>query len=163
LLELGSPLPEVVAGWAKALSETELIDWGGIALRVRRVSLAELPELSGRVRLRAFRPVVLKGSGRDDSGVRTTRQAWLLPGEPEFAAYFQGNLRRKAETLGLDPRVELEQVTWVGAKRSFADGDGLKPGATVEVELSGTPEVLSAIRDWGLGQSNSAGFGWVTA
>jgi CRISPR-associated endoribonuclease Cas6 len=162
-VELGSPLPEVVAGWSVALAGSDLIDWGGVALRVHGISLVELPEvLEGRVRLRSRTPVVMKGSGRDDSGARAARQAWVLPTEPEFPAFFEGNLRRKAETLGLDPQVQLEQITWVGPKRSFAVGEGLKPGAAVEVELTGAPEVLTAIRDWGLGQANSAGFGWVT-
>lgn len=162
LLELGSPLPDVVIGWSFALAGRDLIDWGGVALRVHSVIAAEPAGSSGpRSRFRAVTPVVMKGSGRDGDGTRTTRQAWVLPGEPEYPAYFENNLRRKAETLGLEPDVTLEQVTWVGPRRSFAVGDGKKPGAPVEVELSGSPVTLAAIRDWGLGQANSAGFGWV--
>lgn len=164
LLEIGSPVPEIVTAMATALIPREVIDWGGVALLRRSVSLADPPEFAdGRARLRAVTPVVMKGSGRDDAGARRTRQAWVLPGEPEFDAYFTGNLRRKAETLGLDPGVELEAITWVGPKRSFAVSDGLKPGAPVEVELRGAPETLRAIWSWGLGQANSAGFGWVAA
>ncbi|WP_198545944.1 CRISPR-associated endoribonuclease Cas6 [Actinacidiphila yeochonensis] len=85
----------------------------------------------------------------------------MLPTEMEWPAYMQGNLRRKAETLGLESDVELEAVTWVGPKRSFRVGGGSKPGAAVEVELSGAPETLRALWSWGLGQANSAGFGWV--
>lgn len=164
LVEAGSPVPGIIEGWARALAGRELIDWGGVALRVRAVVPVDPPEFaSGRARMRTVTPVVMKGSGRDDNGVRATRQAWVLPGEPEFAAYFAGNLRRKAETLGLDPDVELEAITWVGPKRSFAVSDGLKPGAAVEAELRGTPRTLQAIWSWGLGQANSAGFGWVAA
>lgn len=164
LIEAGSPVPGIVEGWARGLAGRELIDWGGIALRVRAVVPVDPPEFaSGRARMRTVTPVVMKGSGRNGDGERTTRQAWVLPGEPEFAAYFAGNLRRKAETLGLDPDVELEAVTWVGPKRSFAVSDGLKPGAAVEAELRGAPETLQAIWSWGLGQANSAGFGWVAA
>ncbi len=118
---------------------------------------------SGYARLRTTTPVVIKGSGRNGEGQRTTRQAWLMPTEPEFPVYFTGNLRRKAETLGLDPEVSLECITWIGAKRSFAVGDGMKTGAPVEVELRGAPETLQAVWSWGLGQANSAGFGWVAA
>lgn len=164
LLELGSPLPEVVMGWSSALSGRELIDWGGVALRVHAIALtAEPGTAASRSRFRALNPVVMKGSGRDQAGHRVTRQAWLLPGEPEYLAYLERNLQRKAETLGLDPDVKLEQITWVGPKRSFAVGDGKKPGAPIEVEISGSPQVLAAIRDWGLGQANAAGFGWVLA
>ena len=161
-LELGSPLPEVVEGLAKGLAGREVLDWGGTALRLESVTAVDPPEFStGRVRWRTVTPVVMKGSGRDDDGVRTKREAWVLPGEPEFAEYFAQNLRRKAETLGLDPDVSLEAITWVGAKRSFAVGGGLKPGAPIEVELRGTAETLQGIWSWGLGQANSAGFGWV--
>jgi len=163
-LELGSPLAEVVMGWSAAIAGRELIDWGGIALRVHSVALVLPSETdAARARFRAVTPVVMKGSGRDDAGTRVTRQAWVLPGEPEYAVYFENNLRRKAETLGLEPDVTLEQITWIGPKRSFTVGDGKKPGAPVEVELSGSPQVLAGIRDWGLGQANSAGFGWVLA
>ncbi|MDT3395294.1 CRISPR-associated endoribonuclease Cas6 [Streptomyces sp. B1866] len=163
-VEFGSPLPEVVEALAGGLRQRELLDWGGVALRVTGLTPVEPPECaSGRVRWRTVTPVVMKGSGRDESGVRTTRQAWVLPSEPEWPVYFQGNLRRKAETLGLDPSVELEAVTWVGPKRSFRVGEGAKPGAPVEVELSGPPETLRALWSWGLGQANAAGFGWVAA
>lgn len=163
-LELGSPLPEVVVAWASALTAREVIDWGGVALRVRKVTAVDPPEFpAGRARMRTVTPVVMKGSGRDDDGVRTTRQAWVLPGEQEFDAYLAGNLRRKAESLGLDRQVELEEITWVGPKRSFTVSGGLKPGAPVEAELSGPPETLRAIWSWGLGQANAAGFGWVAA
>jgi len=163
-VEIGSPVEDVVYGWVRGLVGRDLIDWGGVAFRIRNVSSIEPPSFAGgRARLRAATPVVMKGSGRDDDGARTTRQAWLLPGQPEFAPYFAGNLRRKAETLGLDPDVELETVTWVGPKRSFAVSGGMKPGAPVEVELRGAPETLRAVWSWGLGQANSAGFGWVAA
>lgn len=163
-LELGSPVAEVVEAWASGLASHQMIDWGGVALRLRNVVPVDPPEFAvGRARMRTVTPVVVKGSGRDDDGVRVTRQAWVLPGEPEFGAYFAGNLRRKAESLGLDPEVQLDAVTWVGPKRSFAVSGGLKPGAPVEVELSGPPETLRAIWSWGLGQANAAGFGWVAA
>lgn len=164
LVEIGSPVEEIIDGWTRGLAGRDLIDWGGTAFRIRKASVIEPPSFAGgRARLRTTTPVVMKGSGRDDSGARTTRQAWVLPGEPEFAPYFSGNLRRKAETLGLDPDVELEAVTWVGPKRSFAVSSGLKPGAAIEAELCGAPRTLQAIWSWGLGQANSAGFGWVTA
>lgn len=161
-LELGSPLPEIVEGLAKGLAGSDVLDWGGIAFRLDSMSAMEPPEFpDGRARWRTTTPVVLKGSGRNDDGVRVKREAWVLPGEPEFAEYFTQNLRRKAETLGLDQDVSLEAITWVGAKRSFAVAGGLKPGARVEVELRGAPETLQSLWSWGLGQANSAGFGWV--
>lgn len=76
----------------------------------------------------------------------------------------QSNLRRKAVTLGLDPEVTLESVGWIGPKRSFAvgsGGGGKKPGACVEVVVSGAPETLSALHSWGLGQANGTGMGWI--
>lgn len=161
-VEFGSPVPELVESLARGFAEREVVDWGGVAFELVGIQAVEPPEFSsGWARLRTVTPVVMKGSGRSQDGVRTTRQAWLLPDEPEWPGYFQGNLRRKAETLGLDPGVELESVTWIGPKRSFRVAQGAKPGAAVEVQLSGPPETLRALWSWGLGQANAAGFGWV--
>jgi CRISPR-associated endoribonuclease Cas6 len=164
VLEFGSPLVDVVEAWAWALRRRDVLDWGGVAFRVTGVSVLHPRDFgSGRARMRTQTPVVLKGSGLDSQGARTTRQAWLLPTEPEFPCYFERNLQRKAETLGLRPDVHLDSITWVGAKRSFAVSGGAKPGAPVEVDLHGDPEVLRAVWSWGLGQANAAGFGWVAA
>jgi CRISPR-associated endoribonuclease Cas6 len=161
-IEFGSPLLAVVEAWALGLRQRELLDWGGVAMRITGVRPVEPPGFSsGHARLRTETPVVMKGSGRDGQGNRSTRQAWLLPTEPEFPAYLQQNLRRKAETLGLSPEVKLDAITWVGPKRSFVVGEGAKPGAAVEVDVSGEPVTLQALWSWGLGQANSAGFGWV--
>ncbi|WP_326638955.1 CRISPR-associated protein Cas6 [Streptosporangium sp. NBC_01755] len=163
-VELGSPLFDVVTVLAQGVKQRELLDWGGAAFRVLSVAVVEPPGCeSGRGRFRTSTPVVMKGTGREESGQRTTRQAWLLPADPEFPVFFQRNLRRKAEILELDPEVSLTEISWVGSKRSFAVGQGLKVGAPIEVELTGPPETLQAIWSWGLGQANSAGFGWVTA
>ncbi|MFE3222890.1 CRISPR-associated endoribonuclease Cas6 [Nocardia sp. NPDC059228] len=167
ILELGSPLPEIVEAWAKALTTMPVIAWGAAAFIIDAVDTVEPTDFtSGRARFRTSTPVVMKSSGRDESGTRTTRQAWCLPGEPEWDVYIEANLRRKAETLGLDTDVTLERVGWVGAKRSFAVGSatgpgGKKPGACVEVDVVGAPETLQALHDWGLGQANSAGMGWI--
>ncbi|KJE20031.1 uncharacterized protein predicted to be involved in DNA repair (RAMP superfamily) [Frankia torreyi] len=163
-LDLGSPLFALVEAWAKVLVGTPLIEWGGVALRVGGVELIESPSFeSGQAVLRTVTPVVVKGSGRGPDGVRTTRQAFLLPGEPEFAGYFAAGLRRKAETIGVDPGVTVEEITWVGARRVVDAGKGAKVGAPLEARLRGAPETLRALWSWGLGQSTSVGFGWVGA
>lgn len=162
VIEFGSPVPEVIEAWAASLQQRELLDWGGVAFRLTKVTVLDPPPFDdGKARMRTSTPVVMKGSGRDESGERVTRQAWLLPTEAEFPAYFDRNLQRKMETLGLSAKVALDAVTWVGPKRSFSTGKGFKPGAGIEVELRGDPEGLRAIWSWGLGQANSAGFGWV--
>src|SRR5690606_24559643 len=161
-IEFGSPLLPVVEAWAWALRDQELIDWGGVVMYIVDIQVMEPPDFSsGRARLRTGTPVVLKAinAGRDGHPV------WVLPNEPDFPACFQHNLDRKLETLGLPGKVRLEGITWVGAKRSMSvgEGRGKKPGAPIEVKLSGDPEALQAIWSWGLGQSNSAGFGWIRA
>jgi CRISPR-associated endoribonuclease Cas6 len=167
VVEFGSPLPEVIEAWVRALRDMPVIAWGSTAFIVDKVEVVDPPDFSaGVVTFRTSTPVVMKSSGRDPAGVRSTRQAWCLPGEPEWDVYVQGNLRRKAETLSLDPSVSLESVTWVGAKRSFAVGasggpGGKKPGCPVEVRVSGAADTLRAIHSWGLGQANSAGLGWI--
>ena len=161
-LEFGSPVPQVIDAWAGALSGCRLLDWGGVALRVGAIELVEPPAFSsGVARFRSVTPVVMKGSGRDESGVRSTRQAHLLPHDAEFPAYFLGNLRRKMQTLGLGDGLALESVLGVGPKRGFTVKAGARVGATVDVMLSGAPEQLRAVWSWGLGQANSSGFGWI--
>jgi len=164
VLEFGSPLPAVVGAWASVLRDEKLIDWGGVAVQIDGLQVVDPPDFaSGYARFRTETPVVMKGSGRDASGRRQTRQDWLLPTDDEFPFYFEQGLRRKAETLGLLPEIGLEKVTWFGPKRSFSVGPGAKVGAAVEVDLVGDPDVLQALWSWGLGQANSAGFGWVVA
>ncbi|PKW18797.1 CRISPR-associated endoribonuclease Cas6 [Saccharopolyspora spinosa] len=162
-VEFSSPLTEVAHALAAGLAGVRVLDWGGVALQVGRVVPVFPPLFSdGSAVLRSVTPVVVKGPpGRDDDGKRVRSQRWLLPGEPEWDVYFVQNLRRKAETLGLDPAVELESVTRVGPKRSFAVGAGAKVGAEVDVELSGPPTTLQALWSWGLGAATSAGFGAV--
>ncbi|MEV5575460.1 CRISPR-associated endoribonuclease Cas6 [Spirillospora sp. NPDC052269] len=167
VLEFGSPLIAMVEGWAAALASVPVLAWGATAFIVDKVEPVEAPRFeTGKAIFRTVTPVVMKSSGRDASGDRARRSAWCLPGEPEWDVYMQNNLRRKAATLGLDPEVTLEHVGWVGRKRSFAVGSaggGKKPGACVEVMVSGAPETLSALHSWGLGQANSAGMGWIGA
>ncbi|MFS0697985.1 CRISPR-associated endoribonuclease Cas6 [Streptomyces nitrosporeus] len=144
-----------------------VIAWGPTAFIIDKVEVVEPPSFSsGRAVFRTATPVVMKSSGRDEAGVRTTRQAWCLPGEAEWDVYVEGNLRRKAESLGLDQDLSLDAVTWVGPKRSFMVSStngrgGKKPGACVEVAVSGAPRTLVALHSWGLGQANSAGMGWI--
>ncbi|CAO5168473.1 CRISPR-associated endoribonuclease Cas6 [Frankia sp. AiPs1] len=163
-LDLGSPLFALVDAWAKVVIGIPLIDWGGVALNVLGVELMEAPSFeSGHATLRTVTPVVVKGSGRGPDGVRTSRQAFLLPGEPEFAAYFATGLRRKAQSIGVDPDVTVEEISWVGARRMVEAGKGAKIGAPLEARLRGAPETLRSLWSWGLGQSTSVGFGWVAA
>jgi CRISPR-associated endoribonuclease Cas6 len=169
VVELGSPVMEVVEGWAAALSGMPVVAWGATAFIVDRVVPVEAPTFaSGRAVFRTTTPVVTKAVLPRDADGHGGASPWRLPGEPEWDVYVQNNLRRKAETLGLDPEVTLERVNWVGPKRSFAvggvtGGGGKKPGACVEVTVTGAPETLAAINDWGLGQANAAGMGWIGA
>ena len=161
-VEFGSPVPNIVESFAKALANAPVLDWGGAAFHVEKVNVVPTPEFEfGAASMRTATPLVLKGSGRDASGSRTTRQAWLFPGDDEYVPYLTQNLRRKAATLGLAPDVEVTGVTWAGPQRSFYVKNGHKPGAPVEVSLRGSPEILRAVHSWGLGQGTSAGFGWV--
>ena len=161
-VEFGSPVPGIVEAFAKALATTPILDWGGTAFHVERVDVVPTPDFEfGAATMRTATPLVLKGSGRDASGERITRQAWLFPGDDEYVPYLTQNLRRKATTLGLEPEVEVTGINWAGPRRSFHVKNGHKPGAAVEVSMRGLPEVLRAVHSWGLGQATSAGFGWV--
>lgn len=163
-VEFGSPVPEVLAAWAKGTGSFPMLDWGGSAFHIENVEVLQPPEFAaGVARFRTVTPVVMKGSGRGEDGERTTRQAWLFPQDAEYLPYMTQNLRRKAETLGLDTDVTVERVLWAGTVTKFFVKGGVKPGARVEVVVRGAPETLQAVWSWGLGQATSAGFGWVQA
>ena len=160
IIEFGSPLEHLVDALADQFSRHETISWGGMELHVLRVGVLDPPSFStGRARMETRTPVVLKGRASDEA--QDAAATWIMPNEPHFPSCFGRKLVRKAETLGLTPHIQLDKVITVGPKRSFSVGKGAKPGANVNMELSGNPEVLRALWSWGLGEANSAGFGWV--
>ncbi len=162
LIEFGSPLEHLADALAREISRQELLSWGGVAMHITRVGVLEPPTFaSGRARMQTRTPVVLKG--RDENGEPADEAKTILPNEQPFARHFNRNLIRKAETLGHIPEISLESIISVGPKRSFTVGRGARTGATVDVELQGNPKVLRALWSWGLGEANSAGFGWVAA
>lgn len=161
--ELGSPIPGVASAAMEALAGQAMLGWAGIPLRVGRMTLMAPPPFdSGRAEFRTCTPVVVRALVPARAGV-DRRRADLLPYEDGFVAAFEHNLRHKAETLDLEPDIAVERLTWVGAKRSFAVKEGRQVGAPIGVELRGSPVLLRALWCWGLGQANSAGFGWITA
>jgi CRISPR-associated endoribonuclease Cas6 len=46
VIEAGSPVLEIVQAWADVLAGRELIDWGGVALHVRKVVPVDPPEFT---------------------------------------------------------------------------------------------------------------------
>lgn len=162
LVEFGSPWSGVAEVLAEEIAKRQVLSWGGVELHVVRVGTLEPPTFAeGRARMRTRTPVVLKWrpEGADQEG----KESWVLPNEQPFGPSLIRNLVHKAETLMLPPEISLDAIVNVGPKRSFTVGKGTKPGATVELELRGNPGLLQALWSWGLGEANSAGFGWVDA
>ncbi len=161
-VEFGSPVPGIVETWIEALSQHTILDWGGVALNVKQlVPLAPPSFTTGRAQLRTATPVVLKTSTRNGAK-NLTGSSQVLPYEEGFTVAFEHNLRHKADTLGLDQDIAVERITWIGPKRSLAVKSGRRTGAPITVELRGSPPFLRALWCWGLGEANSAGFGWVS-
>ncbi|WP_233870591.1 CRISPR-associated endoribonuclease Cas6 [Streptomyces sp. ST2-7A] len=161
-VEFGSPVPQLAETPRKGFAERELLDWGGVALRLTRIEV--IPPTGVLLRpgpVAHLNPGGHEGASRDEGGERVSRPPWLLPDHEEWGKYIEGNLVRKAETLGMDPAVKLEAVTRVGSQRSFRVGGGARPGAPVEMALSGPTETLRTLWSRGLGQANAAGFGWI--
>jgi len=78
VLELGSPLPGVVEGWAAGLSAMPVLAWGATAFIVDHIEPVEASSFpAGRAVFRTVTPVVMKSSGRDEAGVRAS--AGLVP------------------------------------------------------------------------------------
>lgn len=172
LVEFGSPLVAVVQAWAEALAGMKTLSWGGTPLHIDGVELVEPPDFSnGTAVMRTRSIVVLKGTRLKATEVQAAKptagearqSAWVYAGEPQFGSFFAQNLRRKAETMSLAPDVEVQAISWIGPQRSFPVKGGKKYGKAIEVQLRGAPDVLRCLWSWGLGESTSAGFGWVSA
>jgi CRISPR-associated endoribonuclease Cas6 len=148
----GSPLLVVAEGVAKAVAGRQVLHWGSVGLEVRSVVAVDPPRfVTGQAEWHTATPVIVKGGHPD---------RFLLPGDPEWLEGLLGNLQRKAATLGLDDAVEAELV-WAGARRLFRVDGSARIGAPVTMRVLAAPETLAAIWSWGLGQGNSAGFGWI--
>ena len=112
-IELGSPISGMTEAWLDALSGETILDWGGTAMRIRGLTPIPAPRFpTGRAEFRTATPVVIRPLVPHSSDN-------LLPYEEGFTAALEHNLRRKAETLDLDPDIGLDRITWIGAKRSF--------------------------------------------
>jgi CRISPR-associated endoribonuclease Cas6 len=148
----GSPLLVVAEAVAKAVAGRQVLHWGAAPLEVRSVVAVDPPRfLTGQAEWHTTTPVVVKGGHPD---------RFLLPGDPGWLDGLLGNLQRKAATLGLDDAVEAELV-WAGARRLFRVDGSARIGAPVNMRVLAAPETLAAVWSWGLGQANSAGFGWI--
>ncbi|ASO21529.1 CRISPR-associated endoribonuclease Cas6 [Actinoalloteichus hoggarensis] len=168
-LELGSPIPGLAESWHQALTRTDTLDWGGTALRLHDAELLPPPDFTaGTAEFQTETPVALRRLPSPDrpptpegEPVRLPPLPDLLPYEEGFAEALTANLRRKLDTLGLDPDITIDEITPTGPKRAFTVGDGRQTGATANVRLHGAPTALRALWSWGLGRGNAAGFGWI--
>ncbi|GAU69845.1 CRISPR-associated endoribonuclease Cas6 [Streptomyces sp. NPDC001339] len=167
-VEFGSPIPEIITALAKDFTTIPVLDWGGTALKVEKTTVVDPPAFaSGRGRFRTINPITVKAEATRTPEGRVIRGKHLLPGEPGFDVALQHSIRRKCETFGHGSDVQLEGITWIGPKRSFAVTGhghwGKKLGAPIEVEVSGPPAALQALWSTGIGGSTASGFGWVVA
>lgn len=152
-LELTSPLLTCAQAFAHYARSTPVLRWGPLPLRVLDAAVIEPPAFtSGRAELHTVTPTIVKGRG----GV------FLLPGDQEWPVRLTENLRRKAATLELDDELDVD-VAWVGRPRLFRVQRSARRGVPVTLRVSGAPETLRALWSWGVGESNSAGFGCVAA
>lgn len=157
-MEIGTPLARLGRAVLEGLRDREYLDWGGVALRVTGVHVIPPPAgiTRGYVSWRTATPVCLRNTVRGQT-------VYVLPGERGYEACLAGNLRRKAETLGLPPDLVVCGIPWAGTPRTYLttrDG-GPRTGVRLRVNLRGHPDVLKALWCWGLGHGTGAGFGWV--
>lgn len=148
----GSPLLVVAEAIAKAVAGRQVLRWGSTPLEIRSVVAVDPPRfITGQAEWHTATPVIVKGDYPD---------RFLLPQDVGWLDGLRGNLQRKAATLGLDDAVEVE-LLWVGARRLFRVDGSARIGALVTMRVLAAPDTLGAIWSWGLGQANSAGFGWI--
>lgn len=158
---LSSPFPEIGEalweGLVKRMSRNPMLDWNGTALHLSGIDTPRQLKLhTDTVQMRTSTPVMSRnGQGR-----------WLNHDDPEFAGQVQDNLEGKAKLLGLDTP-QLTRIDRIGPRKGYtissasADPRIHSQGNLMDATLTGSPEVLSAICDWGLGTRNTVGFGWV--
>lgn len=153
VLAFTTPLEECGEAIVKRLSGTSRLTWGPLELVLTEVRLEkpDVTETRSLVRWTTRTPVIVKGEERG---------TFLLPEEPLWLARIQRNLVRKAQTLGLESEIEVELVH-AGVRRLFRVDRSARIGALATVDVAGAPKTLAALRDWGLGEANSGGFGWI--
>lgn len=146
----GSPVPRIAAAILKGLATRKELRWGQATLAVRGKEL-EWPadHGSGRAEFRSVSPVLVKEESR-----------FLLPGESRYLERLAGNLRHKADLLGLPSDVDVE-VLDAGPRRIFEVAGAQRIGANVRVRITADPAVLGALYEWGIGLNTVQGFGWL--
>lgn len=162
--DIASPLPEVMQALAGSLAVTPDIDWHGTRFRVTGLQPLEEPAPSGEMVWRTLTPVTVKIPARE----RDDDKEWLLPPHPSWVPSLSRNLSGKAQALHLPPDVAVTEVLAIGprryiaAKSTITDG-GLNHavGRAATLRVAGAPDTLAALRDWGVGNGNSSGFGWI--
>lgn len=158
--DIASPDPTVIQSLAAGFALTSHIQWGSTPLELVSLSPLDPPNDQEETTFRATSPITLKRPHAPQD-----EPLWLLPGDPPWTAALTNGLQNKAAALELPTGVQVRDVPHVGPQRRIViktheAGHSHAIGATATVTLTGHPETLTALRDWGLGHNNSSGFGW---
>lgn len=159
--DIASPLPEVVQGLLAGLAMTPVIDWAGTPLTVTGFQPLPAPTSGREAVWDAVTPITVKLPHRQPG-----QDHWLLPPASGWAPALTTNLTRKAHALGEDPDITVVEVLRFGNRRrivrnAVGDVHDHAIGVPATVRVTGHPDTLTALRDWGLGSGNAAGFGWI--
>lgn len=154
-----TPLPRVAAALARTIQAGQVLGWGGLDITVAAVRADDASYGAGKAIWRTTTPVIVKGRGKPRPG-KSSQPNFLLPQDPEWGTYLVSNLERKAATFELPDDIDVKVLDH-GPRRLFRVGKNARIGVTATVEVHAAPDTLRLIHDWGLGQGNSAGFGWV--
>lgn len=184
--EIGSPHHDLVWAFATWLKEQRTITWAGVSMDVVGIEAPTVPEYpEGFGSFTTVSPTVVKdaatagsaarreardegdprrylnpyrdGHGRDDG---TVDERAVRAERVAFEDGLNRNARKKTETLGLESDLRLSVIEVISS-HTRRIGDGVRVGARIVVDAVGAPEALVMLWAWGLGESNSAGFGWI--
>jgi len=152
---LASPLPGLIATWARALQERGELLLYGKAFPVLLVEPLPLPPLGHRLVVQTLSPVTAYRT------LENGKTRYFRPDEPEFSALLEANLNRKAVGLGLPPgRLEVKALP--GTRDGMETYKGFWVlGWKGRFLLQGDPWLISLALLTGLGPKGSQGFGFV--
>jgi len=140
------------------------------AFEIRQVEAIAPPQFSETMRFKCLSPITAS-TKREENG--KTKIKYYHPTEAEFPQALCNNLVQKYETAHRKPLAEAKLNFFLGEKdrprsRLIAIKEGSAQQTNIKAwetyfTLSGTPELLRAAWECGLGEHNSQGFGMIDA
>lgn len=157
---VSSPLSAPMEALATSLLKGGEVILGASRMKVEKVEVEPLPELSGRVLCETISPLVASTGLRKGDKLH---KRFLSPDEPDFWRVLDLNCKRKAAALGLllpeeEAGIRFEMRGKWRSKLLRAHGTQVR-GYEGRFVMEGEKRLLLLAYEAGLGERNSQGFG----